>query len=438
MKILVVGSGGREDTLCWKLEKEKNKIYCAPGNGGTERWGENININPIDIRGLSDFVRDNKIELTVIGPEAPLAEGIVDHFEDKGLKIFGPSKEAAQLEISKVFAKEFMRKNSLPTADFEIFDSEEKALKYILNKKFPIAIKADGLCGGKGVAICENSRDAKKAIYSFMSDKVFGKQGERIVIEDCLFGEEVSYLAFVDGEDFLPLVPSQDHKAIFDGDKGPNTGGMGAYSPVSLITPELSERIKKEILKTTITGLLNLGIKFKGVLYLGLMLTKDGPMVLEFNVRFGDPETQAIIPRLTSGLLEPIIEAIDERLYNVKLEWDKRSALSVVLASAGYPERIEAKKEIFGLDQIEGLEDILVFHCGTERKDRKVWTKGGRVVCITGYGNDINEAKTRAYSAISKVKFEGMQFRKDIGEKEIRRISIQHLSKAKENLLKSA
>lgn len=421
MKILVVGSGGREDALCWKLGKEKNKIYCALGNGGTERWGENININPMDIRSLSDFVREERIELTVIGPEAPLAEGIVNLFEDKGLRIFGPSKEASQLETSKVFAKEFMRKNGLPTADFEVFNLEEKALKYILNKKFPIVIKADGLCGGKGVSICEDIESAKKVIHSFMANKIFNKQGERIVIEDCLFGEEVSYLAFVDGENFLPMVSSQDHKAIFEQDKGPNTGGMGAYSPVSLVTEELSKRIKEEILKKTITGLLNLGIKFKGVLYLGLMLTKDGPMVLEFNVRFGDPETQAIIPRLKSGLLEPIMEAIDGRLAKIKLEWDKRTALSVVLASAGYPERVEGKKEIFGLEEAEGLDDILIFHSGTEKRNGRFWTKGGRVLSITGYGNDINEAKTRVYSAISKVKFEGMQFRKDIGEKEIRR-----------------
>lgn len=421
MKILVVGSGGREDALCWKLKKEKNKIYCASGNGGTERWAENVDINPIDIRSLADFAKKERIELTVVGPEAPLSEGIVNCFEEKGFRIFGPSKEAAELEISKVFAKEFMRKNGIPTACFEVFNSEEKALKYVLNKKFPNVIKADGLCGGKGVFICKDVEIAKKTIYSFMTDKVFGKQGERIIIEDCLFGEEVSYLAFVDGENFLPLPSSQDHKAIFDQDKGPNTGGMGAYSPVSLITEELSKRIKKEIFERTITGLLNLGIKFKGVLYLGLMLTQDGPMVLEFNVRFGDPETQAIIPRLKSSLLEPMMKAIDGRLSNVRLEWDKRSALSVVLASAGYPEKYEVEKEIFGLNQIEGLENILVFHSGTERKAGKVWTKGGRVLSITGYGNDIISAKNTVYSAISNVQFEGMQFRKDIGEKEIRR-----------------
>lgn len=422
MKILVVGSGGREDTLCWKFEKEKNKIYCAPGNGGTERWGENVKIKATDIKGLADFVKEERIELTVVGPEAPLGEGIVNSFEENGLRIFGPSKEAAQLETSKVFAKEFMKKNGIPTADFEIFSSEEKALKYILNKKLPIVIKANGLCGGKGVSICEDTESAKKAIYSFMTNKIFGRAGERIVIEDCLHGEEVSYLAFVDGEDFLPMVSSQDHKAIFDQDKGPNTGGMGAYSPVSLITDKLSERIKKEILKKTIIGLLNLGIKFRGVLYLGLMLTKDGPMVLEFNVRFGDPEAQAIIPRLKSNLLEPIMEAIDGRLSKVILEWDERSALSVVLASAGYPEKYETGKEIFGLEETEGLENILVFHSGTERREGKVWTKGGRILNITGYGNNIQEAKTKTYSAISKVIFEGMQFRKDIGAKEISRI----------------
>ncbi|MDI6751781.1 MAG: phosphoribosylamine--glycine ligase [bacterium] len=428
MKILVVGSGGREDTLCWKLKKEKNQIVCASGNGGTARWGENINIRPTDIEKLSDFVKENGIELTVVGPEAPLVEGIVNRFEEKSFRIFGPSKEAAQLEASKVFAKEFMRKNGIPTAGFEIFNSEEKALKYILNKKFPIVIKADGLCGGKGVSICENLKAAQEAIYSLMTKKIFGRQGERIVIEDCLFGEEVSYLAFVDGEDFLPLVSSQDHKAIFDEDKGPNTGGMGAYSPVSLMTEELSERIKKDILKKTINGLLNLRIRFKGILYLGLMLTEDGPMVLEFNVRFGDPEAQAIIPRLTSNLLELMMEAIDGNLSKVRLEWDKRPVLSVVLASAGYPENPVSGKEIFGLEETECLNDILVFHSGTEKKDGRFWTKGGRVLSVTGYGNDIKEAKTRVYSAIFNVQFEGMQFRNDIGEKEIRRIKDGELS----------
>jgi phosphoribosylamine--glycine ligase len=421
MKILVIGSGGREDALCWKLRKEKNKIYCASGNGGTERWGENVDINPQDLKGLTDFVKKEKIEITVVGPEAPLASGIVNYFEEKGFRIFGPSKEAAELETSKVFAKEFMRKNEIPTADFEIFNSEEKALKYILNKEFPIVIKADGLCGGKGVFICQDIETAKKAVHSLMADKVFGKQGERIVIEDCLIGEEVSCLAFVDGEDFLPLVSSQDHKAIFDQDKGPNTGGMGAYSPVSLITEKLSERIKKEILEKTIKGLLNLGIKFKGILYLGLMITCDGPKVLEFNVRFGDPEAQAIIPRLKSCLLEPIIGAIDGKLSNIRLEWDERTVLSVVLASSGYPEKYEAPKGIFGLDKLEDLKDILIFHSGTERREGKVWTKGGRVLSITGYGYDINEAKIRVYSAISNVQFEGMQFRRDIGAKEVRR-----------------
>lgn len=422
MKVLIIGSGGREDAIGWKLSQSPDitDIFFAPGNGGTKRLGRNITIKKKDLFSLSSFAKDEKIDFTIVGPETPLCLGIVNHFQEKNLIVFGPSKAASQLEASKVFAKEFMRKNNIPTAGFEVFLEPGKALKYIFKKKYPIVIKADGLCSGKGSFVCEDQRDATTAITKIMEDKIFSSAGDKIIIEDFIEGEEVSYIAFTDGENFLPLPSSQDHKRIFDGDSGPNTGGMGAYSETTLITKEIEEKIKKYILIPTISGLRNIGIVFKGIIYLGLMLKDKNPYLLEYNVRFGDPETQAIIPRLKSDLLRPIMATIEGRLDKTKLDWDERKSLCVILASSGYPENYEKHKEIMGIDKINN-DNIFVFYAGVEDRDGKLLTSGGRVLGITGLDKTIKSAKARVYNAISNVKFENIYFRSDIGDKEIRR-----------------
>lgn len=422
MKILIIGGGGREDAIGWKLSQNKNidKIFVAPGNGGTKRFGENVAIKKKDLFSLSSFVEDEKIDLTIVGPETPLLQGIVNHFQEKHLMIFGPSKEAACLETSKVFAKEFMRKNNIPTPEFEVFLDPDKALKYIFKKKYPIVIKADGLCSGKGTFVCDDQRDATSSITKIMVDRIFDSAGDRIIIEDFISGEEASYIAFVSGENFLPLPSSQDHKRIFDGDNGPNTGGMGAYSPCSLITDEIEEKIKKDILIPTISGLSNAGIVFKGILYLGIIIKDKKPYLLEYNTRFGDPETQAIIPRIKGDLLEPIMATINGGLKNIKLDIDERKTLCVVLASNGYPGNYESHKEIMGLSSIKD-DNVFVFYAGAIDKDGKPFTSGGRVLGISARDITIKSAKTRVYNAISNVKFENIYFRSDIGDREIKR-----------------
>jgi len=422
MKILIIGEGGREDAIGWKLSQSKGvkELFFAPGNGGTKRLGKNIGIKKKDLFSLSQFARDEKIDLTIVGPEAPLSQGIVNHFQKENLAIFGPSKEASQLEVSKVFAKAFMKKNSIPTAGFEVFLEPDKALKYIFKKEYPIVIKADGLCFGKGSFVCEDQREATDAITKIMEDRIFNSAGDKIIIEDFIDGEEASYTAFVDGYNFLPLPSCQDHKRVFDQDKGPNTGGMGAYSPTGLITDEIEEKIKKEILLPTISGLQREKIMFKGIIYLGLMIKDKKPYLLEYNVRFGDPETQAILVRLKSDLLEPIIATIEGGLDKIKLSLDKRKSLCVVLASGGYPENYEKHKEITGISSIID-NDIFVFYAGVEEKNGKLLTSGGRVLGIVGLDKTIKGAKTKVYNAISNVKFEKMYFRSDIGDREIRR-----------------
>lgn len=422
MKILIIGNGGREDAIGWKLSQSKDidKIFVAPGNGGTKRFGENVAIKKKDLFFLSSFVEDKKIDLTIVGPETPLSQGIVNHFQEKHLMIFGPSKEAACLETSKVFAKEFMRKNNIPTPEFEVFLDPDKALNYIFKKEYPIVIKADGLCSGKGTFVCNDQRDAISSITKIMVDRIFDSAGDRIIIEDFISGEEVSYIAFVSGENFLPLPSSQDHKRIFDGDNGPNTGGMGAYSPCSLITDEIKEKIKKNILIPTISGLSNAGIVFKGALYLGIIIKDKKPYLLEYNTRFGDPETQAIIPRIKGELLEPIMATINGGLENIRLDIDERKTLCVVLASNGYPGNYESHKEIMGLSSIKD-DNVFVFYAGAIDKDGKPFTSGGRVLGISARDITIKSAKTRVYNAISNVKFENIYFRSDIGDREIKR-----------------
>jgi len=424
MKVLVIGSGGREHALCWKIAQSKllSKLFCAPGNAGIEELAECVEINPEDIEGLLEFAKKEKIDFTVVGPEAPLDKAIADKFIKEGLKIFGPLKQAARLESSKVFAKELMRQNNVPTADFSIFDDMHKALEYIEKKEFPLVIKADGLAAGKGVVVAENEAKARDAIQAIMQDKIFGEAGNRIIIEDCLFGEEASILVFTDSKGVVPLASSQDHKRVFDGDRGPNTGGMGAYSPTPLVTKELLAEILHKIVYKTIAGLSKKGILYKGVLYAGIMLTKEGAKVLEYNVRFGDPETQAILPRLRSDLLEIMLATSNEKLSRYKgLEWDKRSCVCVVLASGGYPGSYQKDKVIYGLAQAKDMQDIVIFHAGTKKKilngQTQILTSGGRVLGVSGLGRDIPEAIKKTYQAVEKISFENMHYRKDIGYK---------------------
>ncbi|MFC1657911.1 phosphoribosylamine--glycine ligase [Candidatus Omnitrophota bacterium] len=430
MKILVIGSGGREHALVWKIAQSKlvDKVFCAPGNAGIGQLAECVAIKADDISGLLEFALQERIDLTVVGPETALSLGIVDQFEKSNLKVFGPNKQAARLESSKVFAKELMSKYGVPTAAFRVFDNPDKASEFVRQRKAPCVVKADGLAAGKGVAVCKTIDDAQKAIDSMMRKKVFGQAGERIVIEDCLQGQEASIIVLTDGNEVIPLASSQDHKRVFDGDSGPNTGGMGAYSPAPIVTEELNQQIIEKIIYPTIKGLNQEGVPYKGILYAGIMITADGPKVLEYNVRFGDPETQAILPRLKSDLVEAILATIEKGLNKWKnkksaLDWDKRSCICVVCASGGYPGAYEKGKEISGLDEAGRMADIVVFHAGTKSDTANgksyIATNGGRVLGVTGLGNSIKEAISLTYKAVEKIRFAGMHYRRDIGYRAI-------------------
>jgi phosphoribosylamine--glycine ligase len=422
MKILVIGSGGREHALVWKISQSKKagKIYCAPGNAGTSALAETVDIAAEDIQKLKAFAKEKKIDLTVVGPEAALVAGIVDEFESDGLKIFGPSKAAARLEGSKVFSKEFMLKYKIPTAKAEIFDDEKKAIKYIGNVNFPVVIKADGLAAGKGVIVANDAEGAEEAIHRIMVKREFGDAGSKVIIEECLIGEEASILAFTDGRTIVPMASSQDHKRVFDDDKGLNTGGMGAYSPAPLITEKLMKRIDKEILKPTVLGLKEGKLAYKGVIYVGVMVTKDGPKVLEYNARFGDPETQAILPRMKSDIVDIMLAVIDGRLDKIKIEWDKRACVCVVMASGGYPGAYKKGVDIQGLEKASALKDTVVFHAGTRSADGKIVTSGGRVLGVTALGGGIRAAIDNAYRAVKLISFEAMHFRNDIGRRALK------------------
>ncbi len=422
MRVLVVGSGGREHTLVWKIAQSPlaEKVFCAPGNGGIQELAECVNISASDVPALADFAEKQKIDLTVVGPEAPLAEGITDEFIRRGLRIFGPTKAAAQVEASKVFAKGTMVKYGIPTADFVVFDAAEKALRHIRKRPAPMVVKADGLAAGKGVIVCRTRDDAEEAVRRIMLEKEFGPCGNKVVIEDCLVGEEASLLAFTDGETVLPMDSAQDHKPVFDNDEGPNTGGMGAYSPAPVVTPEVYRRINNEILTPMIRGLAAEGIEYKGVLYAGLMITDDGPKVLEFNVRFGDPESQALLPRLKNDLVEVMNAVVDGRLSEIELKWNPKAAVCVVMASGGYPGPYEKGKTITGLDSVDD-NSVVVFHAGTKRlEDGRIVTDGGRVLGVTGLGDTIGQAIERTYAAVEKIHFDGAHYRKDIGAKALR------------------
>ncbi|MDD5116432.1 MAG: phosphoribosylamine--glycine ligase [Candidatus Omnitrophica bacterium] len=420
MRILVVGSGGREHALVWKIAQSRlvSKIFCAPGNGGIAGISECVDIKADDIAGLLEFARKEKIDLTVVGPEVPLSLGIVNEFIKAGLKIFGPNKKAANLEASKVFSKQLMAKYKVPTADFKVFDDPAAAKKYVHKAGAPCVIKADGLAAGKGVVVAKSVKEAEEAIASMMEKKIFGSAGSRIIIEECLSGQEASIMVITDSKQALALASAQDHKRVFDNDEGANTGGMGAYSPASIITANILVEVMEKIIYRIIDGLAKEGIGYRGVLYAGIMLTKEGPKTLEFNVRFGDPETEVILPRLKSDLVEIMLAATDGELIKVKnLYWDPRACVCVVCASGGYPGSYARDKEITGLDEAERLQDVVVFHAGTRKEGDKILTSGGRVLGVTGLGVNIQDAINKTYKAVEKINFEGMHFRRDIGSK---------------------
>ena len=418
MKILMIGSGGREHALIKKLlESPKvEKIYCAPGNGGIACDAENVNISAMDIEGVVNFSKENKIDLVFVAPDDPLAAGMVDALEAEGIRAFGPKKAAAEIEASKVFSKNLMKKYGIPTADYQVFDNSKDALDYVVNNNMaPVVVKADGLALGKGVLICQTVEDAKAAIHSIMDDKKFGESGSRVVIEEFLTGPEVSVLSFTDGKCVKPMVSSKDHKRALDGDKGLNTGGMGTISPNPYYTDEMAEICRKTIFEPTIEAMNKEGRTFKGCLYFGLMLTPKGPKVIEYNARFGDPETQVVLPRLETDLVDICEAVIDGTLGDLDIKWKKGAAACVVMASGGYPESYKKGIEMSGLDEKGGVEGAIVYHAGTKLENGKFYTNGGRVLGVTAVDDTLEGALKKAYEAVEKISFEGAHYRNDIG-----------------------
>jgi len=423
MKVLVIGSGGREHALVWKFHQSQRieKIYCAPGNAGIQNLAECINISANDIDKLAGFALEKEIDLTVIGPEAPLTLGIVDLFEKKGLRIFGPSAAASELEGSKVFTKDFLAKYNIPSADYKVFTKKGAAKKYIDKIDMPCVVKADGLAAGKGVIVAQSQNEAKKAVDLIMKDKAFGEAGNQIIIEKFLKGEEASFIAFTDGKTVLPLPSSQDHKAIFEKDRGPNTGGMGAYSPAPVITKIMAMRIMNEVMLPTIRGMAREGRPYKGMLYAGMMIDGDDINVLEFNCRFGDPECQPLLLRLKSDLIDIIEAVIDGNLDKIELEIDQRPSVCVVMASEGYPEGYVTGKPISGLAEAAKIEDVFVFHAGTAINNNTVVTAGGRVLGVTAIGATIDLAIDNAYKVVNMINWQGCYYRRDIGYRALHR-----------------
>lgn len=422
MRILVVGGGGREHALVWKLAQSPRveKIYCAPGNPGIAQLAECVDIAVSDNQALCDFAMKHNISLTVVGPELPLTNGIVDVFTAQGLKCFGPQKTAAQLEGSKAFAKELMQKYNIPTARYAVFTAAQEAKAYIEQYGAPIVIKADGLAAGKGVVVAMNKEDAFNAIDKMLCDAAFGDAGSRVVIEEYLSGEEASLLAFTDGYTVVPMIAAQDHKRVFDHDQGPNTGGMGAYAPAPVITPEIKDQVMREILQPTVDAMRKEGFLYKGCLYAGLMITESGPKVIEFNARFGDPETQVVLPLLDSDLVEVMEACVNEKLAVTNVNWKQEAAVCVVVASGGYPGPYTKGQVITGLDNAEQA-GAYVFHAGTSLNGDKIITNGGRVLGVTALGSDISSAVDRAYKAVEKITFSDMHFRKDIAYRALNR-----------------
>ncbi|GIP18981.1 phosphoribosylamine--glycine ligase [Paenibacillus montaniterrae] len=418
MKILVIGSGGREHAITWSLKKSSkvSKLYCAPGNAGIAQIAECVPIGVFEFDKLVAFAKEQSIDLVFVGPDDPLALGIVNAFEAAGIPAFGPNKAAAEIEGSKIFMKDLLKKYNIPTAKYETFTSFEQALAYLKQQEAPIVIKADGLAAGKGVTVAATLEEAEAALRSIMVEKVFGDAGNQVVIEEFLAGQEMSILAFVDGETVKPMVPAQDHKPIFDGDKGPNTGGMGTYTPLPHIDPAIVEDAIVNIIEPTAKAMVSEGRPFRGVLFAGLMITKDGPKTIEFNARMGDPETQVVLPRLKTDLLEIVLAAMNGTLAELDIEWDDEAAVCVVLASEGYPGSYPKGKLISGLADAEA-KGALVFHAGTAEQDGNIVTNGGRVLGVVGRGASIAAAREHAYEAIKSIQFEGMQHRSDIAMK---------------------
>ena len=414
MKILVVGGGGREHAICWKLSNESDveKIYCAPGNAGISNVAECIDIQDSDIENLLNFAKENQIDLTIVGPEIPLVAGIVDKFEKEGLKIFGPNKKCAQLEGSKSFSKDFMIRHNLPTAKYKEYTDLDEAISEIDSFGYPVVIKADGLAAGKGVVIPENREDAITTLKEMMSDKKFGNAGDKIVVEEFLTGIETSILAFVDNDTIVPMVSSKDHKKVFEGETGLNTGGMGTFSPSEIYTEKLAKEVQEKILDKTLEGFKKDNLNYKGILFVGLMITEDGPKILEYNVRFGDPETQSVLFRLDTDLNKIISEILNNNLKNIEINYSKEEAICVMLTSGGYPENYEKGKVISGLENLDS--DIVVFHSGTKFDNENIVTNGGRVIGITAKGKTVKEAGEKVYENIKKINFEKMHYRKDI------------------------
>lgn len=419
MRILVIGKGGREHAIIWALKKSASisHIYCAPGNAGIAQLAECVPIKESEFAQIAQFALDYSIDLVVVGPDDPLADGIVDVLEERNIPVFGPRKNAAIIEGSKVFTKDLLKKYSIPTAAYESFDNYEAALAYVRKQGAPIVIKADGLAAGKGVIVAQSLAEAEKALEEIMVDQVFGKSGSQVVVEEFLQGQEMSILSFVDGDVVRPMVPSQDHKQIFDGDKGPNTGGMGTYSPLPHIPQAVIDEAIRTIIKPTAEAMVKEGRPFRGVLFAGLMITADGPKTIEFNARFGDPETQVVLSLLETDLLDIFLATINGRLQDMDIRWSSESAVCVILASGGYPGSYPKGLPISGLDEVQ---HSVVFHAGTASKDDQIVTDGGRVLGVTAKGATIEEAREKAYADAERIRFEGMQYRKDIALKALR------------------
>ena len=426
MKILIVGSGGREHAICWKLKQspEPSQLFCAPGNAGTEQFAESVPIKVHEIESLSRFAKKEHIDLTIVGPEQSLAMGIVDAFEKQGLTAFGPSQSAAQLESSKIFAKDFMTRHSIPTSRYRSFgrSDEDGAREFIDSLHTPVVVKADGLAAGKGVIICATRQEAMLAFRTMVHDKAFGAAGDRVVIEEFMHGEEASFFVITDGERFAPLASAQDHKRISDGDKGKNTGGMGAYAPAPIVSKSVAERVIREIVNPTIQGMKSEGIPFVGCLYVGLMITAEGPKVVEYNCRFGDPEAQVIIPLIDGDFAKILLAAAKHNLDPASVHQHPASAVCVVMASQGYPDDYAVGKKILGLDKIVPEDGVVVFHAGTKRQGNSVFTAGGRVLGVTaiGYDHALEETIRSAYSAVEQITFDGAYYRGDIGRKALK------------------
>lgn len=423
MKVLVIGSGGREHALVWKIAQSAlvEKIYCAPGNPGIGRIAENVQIKVDDLPALLAFAKKEKIALTVVGPELPLSLGIVDLFEEYGLRVFGARRNAALIESSKAFSKDIMKKYNVPTAFYEVFSEVEPAIAYIEKHGAPIVVKADGLAAGKGVVVAATNDEAISAVKEMLSGNAFGTAGSRVVVEEFLRGEEASFLAFTDGKNIIPLASAQDHKAIFDGDKGPNTGGMGAYSPAPVVTPEIHEKAMHEVMRRTVDGMATEGRPYRGVLYAGLMIDGNSVKTLEFNARFGDPECQPLLMRMKSDIVPILLAVADGDISGIEIEWHDMAAVCVVMAAAGYPGDYPKGDRISGLDTAGKIDDLVVFHAGTGEKDGDFITNGGRVLGVTGRGVTVAEAIKKAYEGVAAISWQGVQFRTDIGKKALGR-----------------